>query len=284
MTDDTVPVTSDAPLLPTRQELVPFYDGVIVAVLLPDGRIAATLASLCDRLGLAPNRQARRIRADDLLADEFLPATIETSGGPQTMGVLTAWAIPLWLTGVQISRVAEERRAAILAYKREAANVLYRHFSSIQQIAPPSALVSAEPIEKPVAPGDDATLEAWRGYHQAMIAWLDWQSDMAAWRSETNARLDGLQDEVESLHEVVRLVPEILERLGPQTLSPEHQSTTQEMVKRLHDLTGYAFSTIYTDLNRSFRVGKYSDIPDARWPDVAQWFSARIAAAERRRG
>jgi hypothetical protein len=266
-----------------RQELVPFYDGVIVAVLLPDGRIAATLASLCDRLGLAPNRQARRIRADDLLADEFLPATIETSGGPQTMGVLTAWAIPLWLTGVQISRVAEERRAAILAYKREAANVLYRHFSTVQQIAPPSSLVPAEPIEKPVAPGDDATLEAWRGYHQAMIAWLDWQSDMAAWRSETDARLDGLQDEVGSLHEVVRLVPEILERLGPQLLSPEHQSTTQDMVKRLHDLTGYAFSTIYTDLNRSFRVGKYSDIPDARWPDVAQWFNTRIAAAERHR-
>lgn len=110
MTDDMLPDTSGAPLLPTRQELVPFYDGFIVAALLPDGRIAATLASLCERLGLAPNRQVRRIRADDLLADEFLPATIETSGGPQTMGVLTAWAIPLWLTGVQVSRVAEEKR------------------------------------------------------------------------------------------------------------------------------------------------------------------------------
>lgn len=116
-----------------------------------------------------------------------------------------------------------------------------------------------------------------------MIAWLDWQSDMAAWRSETDARLDGLQSEVESLHEVVRLVPELLERMGPATLSPEHQATVKEMVKRLHDVSGYAFATIYTDLNSSFRVGKYSDIPDAAWQDVTAWFSARIAAAERRR-
>jgi hypothetical protein len=201
----------------------------------------------------------------------------------QPMAVLTAWAIPMWLAGVHTSCIAENKRTAILSYKQEAANVLYRHFSTIQQLTAPSILVPAEPIEKPVAPGEDATLEVWRGYHQAMIQWLDWQKDMAAWRSATDARLDGLQDEVESLHEVVRLVPEILERLGPQTLSPEHQSSTQEMVKRLHDLTGYAFSTIYTDLNSSFRIGKYSDIPDAQWPDVAQWFSVRITAAERRR-
>ena len=38
------------------------FDHFIVAVSLPDGRICATLASLCDALGLAQNSQARRIR------------------------------------------------------------------------------------------------------------------------------------------------------------------------------------------------------------------------------
>jgi hypothetical protein len=190
--------------------------------------------------------------------------------------------MPLWLTGILVSRVAEEKRPAILAYKREAANVLYRLFSTVQQIAPPSNLVPADPIEMPITPGDDATLEAWRGYHQAMIAWLDWQFDMAAWRSETDTRLDGPQSEVESLHEVVRLVPELLERMGPATLSPEHQATVQAMAKRLHNVSGYAFSTIYSDLNQSFRVGKYSDIPDTQWAQVATWFQQRIDAAEKR--
>jgi hypothetical protein len=52
-----------------------------------------------------------------------------------------------------------------------------------------------------------------------MVTWLDWQSDIAAWQRDTNNRLDGLESEVESLHEVVRLVPELLERMGPATLT-----------------------------------------------------------------
>jgi hypothetical protein len=140
--------------------------------------------------------------------------------------------------------------------------------------------VEVSTITKPLP---DAPAASWADYYESLATLYRRQAAYEAQLAIVDARLDGLQDEVESLHEVVRLVPEILERLGPQSLSPEHQSTTQEMVKRLHDLTGYAFSTIYTDLNRSFRVGKYSDIPDARWPDVAQWFTARIASAERRR-
>src|SRR6476469_4716657 len=95
------------PILPTRQEVVSLLGTGIVAVLLPDGRVGATLMSLCEALGLTFPSQSRRIRADDVLASALLSVTIETAGGPQTMGVLTAWAIPLWLTGIQISRVAE---------------------------------------------------------------------------------------------------------------------------------------------------------------------------------
>jgi len=132
-------------------------------------------------------------------------------------------------------------------------------------------------------PSADASLMDWASYYEQLAALYRQQASIETHLVVVDGRLDSMQDELESLHAAVSILPELLERLGPQTLSPEHQSTTQEMVKRLHDLTGYAFSTIYTDLNRSFRVGKYSDIPDARWPDVSAWFSARIAAAERRR-
>ncbi len=62
----------DSPVQPTRQEVISLFDSFIVAVSLPDGRIAATLGSLCDALGLAQNSQSRRIRLDDVLADELL--------------------------------------------------------------------------------------------------------------------------------------------------------------------------------------------------------------------
>jgi hypothetical protein len=153
----------------------------------------------------------------------------------------------------------------------------------LQEAQPLDAAQTSMEVSTITKPLPDAPALSWAEYFEQLATLYRRQAAYEAQLAYVDARLDGLQDEVESLHEVVRLVPELLERLGPQTLSPEHQSTTQEMVKRLHDLTGYAFSTIYTDLNRSFRVGKYSDIPDARWPDVAQWFNARIAAAERHR-
>ena len=53
---------------------------------------------------------------------------MQTGGGMQTAVVLTAWAIPLWLTGIQTKKLAEEKRPAILAFKKQAANALYEHF------------------------------------------------------------------------------------------------------------------------------------------------------------
>jgi antirepressor protein len=254
-----------------------------VAVSLPDGRIGATLGSLCDALGLAQNSQSRRIRLDEVLADELVSVAIQTNNGTQVASVLTAWAIPLWLTGVHITRLAESKRAAILAFKKQAANALYEHFSQLKLLPPPATLVPSEPIEKPGYPDDSASFDERRKYHRDMITWLEWQADVAAWQKDTDKRLDGLEGEVESLHEVVRLVPELLERMGPATLSPEHMHSIQALAKRLHEVGGFSFATIYSELNAAFHVGKYDQIPDASWDEVAQWFATRIHAVERRR-
>jgi hypothetical protein len=40
------------PIMPTRQEVVSLFGTGIVAVLLPDGNVGATLMSLCEALGL----------------------------------------------------------------------------------------------------------------------------------------------------------------------------------------------------------------------------------------
>jgi hypothetical protein len=92
-----------------------------------------------------------------------------------------------------------------------------------------------------------------------------------------------LHSRLESHEEVLRLVPEILERLGPEALTPEHQRTVQNAAKRLHDVAGYPYASIYAELGGHFHVAKYDQIPEARWEDVTEWFRVRIAAAEKRR-
>lgn len=105
--------------------------------------------------------------------------------------------------------------------------------------------------------------------------------------AEHDAKIAELEDRVESTEALTRQVlPDILERLaelGPQTLTPEHQATVKAMVGRLHDVAGYSFAAIYGDLNAAFHVGKYSDIPDAQWPRIAEWLQHRIDAASRHR-
>src|SRR5215813_4940376 len=39
-----------------------------------------------------------------------------------------------------------------------------------------------------------------------------------------------------------------------------------------------ALQRLAPDLNAAFHVGRYSNIPDARWPQVATWFQQRLDA------
>ena len=270
-----MPEGERAVIIPLEQAVVPFYDRTIIAVRLPDGRIAAVLSFLCDALQLATVGQARRIRADDVLADQLLLVQVQTEGGPQAMDVLTAWAIPAWLQGIKLGKVAPEKRPAILAFKREAADVLYRHFSRPRHALPAHAtLVPEQPISEPERPPYDAGRETWIAYHHQMAAWLEWQADMETWRGHVEERLDK--------HEaILSLVPELLERLGPQLLTSEHQASAKAMVGRLHELSGISYATIYSELNAGFHVGKYGDIPDEQWQEVAAWLQRRIDAMQK---
>ncbi len=98
-----------------------------------------------------------------------------------------------------------------------------------------------------------------------------------------DAQLDAVQRDIADLKAGQSQLPDLLLRLGPQTLTPAHQAQVKVWAVRLHDLGGFAFPTIYGELNTHFHVGKYSDIADAEWEAVAAWFRVRLDAAEKRR-
>jgi BRO family, N-terminal domain/ORF6C domain len=140
-------------------------------------------------------------------------------------------------------------------------------------------------------PTPDAPAVLWARYHEQLAALYYRQAAyeeqlrvIDATLIEHTEQIGELHSRIESLEAGQRLLPEILERLGPQTLSPEHQATVKAMAGRLHELAGYSFATIYSDLNAAFHVGRYSDIPDAQWAEVAAWFQTRIDRAQKHRG
>ena len=79
-------------------------------------------------------------------------------------------------------------------------------------MAAPRGLVPVEQTTRPEVPPDDAGLDAWREHCHRMVLWIDWQRDIDVWRGSVESRLEGLE-------EVTNLIPEILERLGPPTLT-----------------------------------------------------------------
>ena len=276
-------------ILPIEQATISFYGYPVIAVKLPDGKIGAVLRNMCEALQIDRKSQVRRIREDELIADCLVLVQVETDGGPQATDVLIAWAIPYWLLGVQLNRVAPEKHEAILFFKRRGADILYQHFSQTPVSPQSIAVVPTEvtsPV-KPVEPTPDASDEEWASYYEQMARLRRWKHgvDMRLFQvdirlEEVEQRQDAMESHMENVEEVTRLIPEIIQQLGPQTLSPEHQRSVQASAKRLHELTGVPYPTIYDELRQYFHVGTYTQIPEAQWSEVIAWFQKRIEKAK----
>ncbi|MGH2518021.1 MAG: phage antirepressor N-terminal domain-containing protein [Ktedonobacterales bacterium] len=295
----------DDVLVPIEQDSVIFYGHPLIAVRMADGRIFAVLRWLCEGLRLDPSGQLERINRKTALREGLERVRVETDGGPQIMPALTLDVLPGWLFGIDETRVKPETREDVIVFQRECVRVLAEHFASKARAALPAPTdVVPTHLPMPTAPTDGAPRDAWRAYHRDMLAWYEWQDDIERfradtiqrqaaieiWRERTEARLQDHEHQLGELHarsegdeEVSRMLVEMMKRQPPLTLTPAHQATAKAMVKRLHESGGAAYSTIYAELCEHFHVGKYGDIPDARWIDVTRWFQTRIEAAEKQR-
>lgn len=283
--------TQDA-LIPVEQDAIPFYGHELVAVRLADGRICAVLRWLCESLSLEATAQIRRIRRQTVLAEGLVAVRISTEGGRQAMPALSLDVLPGWLFGIDEARVKPEIKHDVIVFQRECVKVLAAHFADNRRSSSPhsESLVPVEPIQQPQRPGQEAGRAEWIAYYQAMAAWMQWQDDVDRWRDSMQVRQDtleqrqdALEDRMEGVEELSRMFVEVTERLGPTTLTPEHQATVKRTAQRLNELAGFAYAKIYGELNQAFHVGRYADIPDDRWAEVVDWFTQRITAAERRR-
>jgi hypothetical protein len=268
-------VSDEQELVPVEQQTLTFNGKPIMVVRLPNGQAGVVIRFLCENLGLDTPGQIQRIQRTEVIADDLVYAQVETDGGIQRMAALVLRGLAYWLATIDTRRMDKDdpRRAAILAYQREAVDVLYAWASTPRAVAAPTDLVPAEPITRPTAPGPDASVEEWIFYHQQMLTVLEWQRDIESWRGSIESRLEGLEA-------ITDLIPDILERLGPETLTIEHQRSVQGLVKRLHDATGKPFGTIYDELKNAFGVPRYQELKEQDWDKVLHWFTVLIERAK----
>jgi hypothetical protein len=265
-------------IIPIEQDTILFYGKPLIVVRLPDGRPSVVVRSLCENMQLDRLAQIRRIQRTEAIADDLISdVQIETDGGPQKVQVLVLRSVPYWLTGIDAKRTRPELREEIIRYQKEAVDVLYSWAQTPRALpVPPTGMVPA----KPITPQIDASREEWIVYHQHMAQWHQHLQEVESRLQIVEQRQDAFEDRMESLEAITDLIPEILERLGPETLTPEHHRRVQTLAQQLQKATGKPHATIYNELKTVFEKPRIQDFLEDEWPQVEQWFKAQIERAK----
>ena len=108
-----------------------------------------------------------------------------------------------------------------------------------------------------------------------MTAVIEWQMDVEQWRGNIEVRLEGVEA-------MVGIIPEILDRLGPETLSTQQQRQVQVYVQQLSKATNKPPATIHEELKTAFERRSYRELRADEWPQVVNWFTVQIEKAKKK--
>jgi hypothetical protein len=121
----------DSPVFtPQKQRKMTFRGKEIETADLKDGHGYVSLRSLSEAFGLDQRAQRRRLlRKQGFFQSSTATILLQTPGGPQPTLCLMHQAVPIFLAGVDLSRVEnKEAREVLAAFLEEAQVVLAEHF------------------------------------------------------------------------------------------------------------------------------------------------------------
>jgi hypothetical protein len=268
-----------APLQPRH---VPFYDDDLVAVQQPDGAIFVVFTRVCDALGLKRWSQARRVQAHAVLQTGLITLTIQTEGGPQEAQCLRLDLLPLWLSGIQVSRVKPELQQHLLRYQTEAAGVLWQAFG-------PQILVESDHARGPADSSAIVQLQQIAEMAHAIGRMAEQQIELQRQHQVLDSRMDSaariikrVQGQVEDVFgdlATVQVRLGVLEgQLQPAGVVTAAQAAEISLrVKALgeglttRDPSKNHYQGIFGELYRRFGVSSYKLIRQDQYPAVLQF-------------
>jgi len=232
-------------LIPNEVGEVLFYEDTL-PVALVDNIPYVALRPINDFLGLDWSAQYRRVQRDEVLGDEIKLIIIQAADGKQyeTLSLPLEY-LPGWLFGINASRVKPELKEKVIRYQRECFRILWQAFQS--RAATPNVI-----------------------------------PQLIADQAETKARVDTIEQDVKTIDQSVKEIQVILSEI--RGLSNEHRATAKEMVDQLHKISGTQHRYIWADLNKSFHVASYTDIPDEKWSEVQKWLQKQLDNTRKSKG
>lgn len=284
----------DVVIEPVEQRLIvmaPAGDDEVLAARTETSDIYLPIRPLCTALGLGWSPQLRKIRADDILSESTRQLRLQTRGGPQIMLCMDLEAIPLWLAGIEPSRVRADLRDRLRAYKRWVRKVVYEAFARETGI---ETALSASQAITPANP--DMTALAHVVQLAEAIATMGRQQ--MAFEQHVETRFVSLQNEIVEqrtevmgrLDQAAAVVGNLLHRMTAvegvvtpgQIISDAQAAEISALVKAIatemaardkgSGATGRnPYQAVFGELYRRFRVSSYHNIPLRRFGEVMSW-------------
>lgn len=123
-------------LVPVEEKTVHFYGDEITAALVETSgksEVYVPLRPIAEYLGLDWSAQSRRLKRDEVLANEVISVAIMATEIGKGKGRRDTLCLPLeylpgWLFGLEANRVKPELKEKIMRYRRECYRVLWRAF------------------------------------------------------------------------------------------------------------------------------------------------------------
>jgi hypothetical protein len=246
---------TDKTLTSIEQKTVMFYDDELTAIRANDGQVYVSVRQLCVALGIQrPQRQTDRIKRDEVLSDGLERVPIMGTRGRQQTYVLRVDLVPLWLTGIEASRVDENLQDKIIRYKREAAKVLWEAFQE--------GRLTQEPTLEELLRRDTPAAQAYR-VAQAILT-------MARQQLLLESRVDDHEERLEAI-EAALGDPE-------HEVTPEQASQISQAVKTIAMALGKKtkrneYGAVYGEMYRKFGITGYKLLPAKRFRECMEWLT-----------
>lgn len=254
---------------PVRERSIEFSGKQIATADLKDGQGYVSVRSLCEAFGLDQRAQRKRLlRSRGYFEPYTAMIVLTTAGGPQATLCLTASAVPLFLTGVELERVQDpEARTLLKAFLEEAHAILAEHFGisergEMQFLRESLARMVAEQeaFEEEITKKVEAELAEIRQAHEEKV-------------QQIRTAFSSLRQQVVQLESVA----------GPKArLTPEQLGQLRQLVSTLGSLLQAAgvvkpYPGIYMDITRLTGVSRSEDIRQEDFQNVVDFLQGQIA-------
>ena len=283
------PVTSGT--LITRDQRHVLIEGEkVLAAWVGETDIYIPLRPMCDALGIVARAQITRIKRDEVMAEHLRFLRIDTPGGPQIVQALHLETVPLWLAGLEPSRVKEEIRPRLRLFKRWIRTKVWEAFATEMGWAPTVAAVTTS---NPTALSLEQVAELGRALttmaEQQLIFQRQQERAMIAVRgtlSQHDHRLSVQEERMDKaahvMGETLREVKALKRRLDPgNVITDEQAAELQEIIKAIAEeltrqnvATGQQknhYASLFGELHRRFRVSTYKNLTIEKYEGAMAW-------------